>query len=529
MSTILARTSNGDVRGLATGKVRVFKGIRYGAPTSETRFQPPRRPAPWSGVADACEFGPAAPQTLPGAGFRNPSMPRVVAPGLLLFREIRFLRGSEPESEDCLFLNVWTLGTEPERKRPVLFWIHGGGFNAGAGSSPVCDGTHLAQRGDVVVVSVNHRLGALGFADLHGLLGTNTAKSSNVGMLDLILALEWVRENVSNFGGDPECVTIFGQSGGGWKVSALLGMPAAQGLFHRAVIQSGPGVHMATAAEAGALAERFVSELSETVGDVRQAPVEDLLRAQASAELSLGPRLIPNLMRGFVPVVDGVTLPTHPFAADSPMLGLVPILVGHTRTEMTVFLDAESLALDDAELDAKAEMFGPNSRDALAHYRGLHPDASATRLLSYLHSDAVMLPYIPLLLERHTTAGGAAGFYYRVDYETPVLDGALMAPHGVEVPFVFGSTEWSQAYVGAGPAVDSLAELMGSAWLAFAEHGDPRAGGDALSEWSAYAADAPTAMIFDGQSRVELNPQAADRPVAESVFEGLTRNTDLTL
>jgi para-nitrobenzyl esterase len=408
VSTEVVSTSNGAVRGLVAGDVHVFKGIRYGAPTGENRFQPPMLPAPWSDAVDAFEFGPAAPQTAPGAGFRNPSMPRVVAPGLVLFKEIRFLRGSEPESEDCLFLNVWTLGAQPDRKRPVMVWLHGGGFNAGAGSSPVCDGTSLAQRGDVVVVSVNHRLGALGFADLHGVLGDSVARSSNVGMLDLVLALEWVRENIANFGGDPDCVTIFGQSGGGWKVSALMGMPTALGLFHQAIIQSGPGVRMATTAEAGSLAEQFLAGLGSEV-DIRRTPVADLLRAQASAELSLGPRLIPNMMRGFVPVVDGRTLPTHPFGFGSPTLGAVPVLAGHTRTEMTVFLDEDSLSLDDVALESKAEMFGPNARDAVAHYRAGHPEASATRILSYLHSDAVMLPYVPVLLGTPRGSGSGLG------------------------------------------------------------------------------------------------------------------------
>jgi para-nitrobenzyl esterase len=530
MEYVVAPTSLGEVRGRIVDGVSEFKGVRYGAPTGgDNRFRPPCAPSPWSGTADALEFGHAAPQRVPGGGFRNPARPNVVAPGLVLTDEIRFLRGREPESEDCLSLNVWSQGVGSTRGRPVMVWLHGGGFNAGAGSSPLCDGANLVRRGDVVVVTLNHRLGALGFADLEGPLGADFAGSANVGMLDLVLALEWVRDNISAFGGDPHRVTIFGQSGGGWKVSTLLGMPRAHGLFHRAVIQSGPGVRMSERDAAGDLADRFLAQLgsvASAVRDPRRASTAQILRAQSAAELSLGPRLVPNILRGFVPVVDGATVPSHPFdPVASTGSAAVPILLGHTRTEMTLFLDAESLALDNSGLDSRVAALGPRAQQAVATYRDRHPDASPSRIFAYLHSDVVMLPFVQTLAERHAALGGGSTFYYRLDFETPVLEGRLMSPHGLDVPLVFANTAAGAAYTGAGPGTRRLSDLMSAAWLAFAETGNPNTEASGLPDWSPYSAETPIAMVFDETCHVEPDPQQAERRDAEAILEDLQRTT----
>ena len=219
----VAETAAGKIRGVVQEGVNVFKGVPYGASTTgKNRFMPARKPVPWPGVRDALHYGPSAPQ---GNG-------KTVA------------RGVAPISEDCLVLNVWTRGLNDGVKRPVMVWIHGGGFATLSGSSPAYDGVNLAKRGDVVLITLNHRLNVFGFLDLADLAGDQYAQSGNVGMLDLVHALDWVRDNITNFGGDPNNVTIFGESGGGRKVSTLLAMPAAKGLFHRAIIESGPGVHM---------------------------------------------------------------------------------------------------------------------------------------------------------------------------------------------------------------------------------------------------------------------------------------------
>ena len=254
--------------------INIFKGVPYGASTAgKNRFMPPAKPAPWSGVRDALHYGASAPQTVPGP-------PSVLA-------GMEFLVSAENprdvgESEDCLVLNVWTPALDG-RKRPVMFWIHGGGFTSGSGSAPLYDGTNLARRGDVVVVTINHRLGALGYTYLRDAGGEAFAASGNAGMLDIVAALEWVRDNIASFGGDPGRVLIFGESGGGQKVSALLAMPAAKGLFHRAVIESGPGLRMVDRAEGAKVGKMFLDALGvkpERIKDIQTAPLERIMAAQ---------------------------------------------------------------------------------------------------------------------------------------------------------------------------------------------------------------------------------------------------------
>lgn len=526
MQYVVAPTTHGPVRGRRHGGVCVFKGIRYGASTGgENRFRAPRPPSPWREPADALEFGSCAPQRLPTQGFRNPAAPSVVSPGLVLLDEIKFLRGVEAPSEDCLFLNVWTRDLDAARNRPVMVWLHGGGFNAGAGSSPVCDGSSLVRQGDVVVVSLNHRLGALGFAHLERVLGPEFAGSANVGMLDIVLALEWVRDNIAGFGGDPGRVTVFGQSGGGWKVSTLLGMPGAEGLFQRAAIQSGPGVRMLVADDAGELADRFLRQLkaeTDGAGDPRRVTVEQVIRAQSAIEFALGRHLVPNLMRGFVPVVDGNSLPAHPFdPVPSPGSRSVSVMVGHTRTEMTTFYDRATLTLDDSGLTERAVMLGPRAVEALSAYRERHPGASPARLFAYVHSDVVMLPFAPRIAERHAALGGSPAFYYRFDFETPVLDGTLISPHGLDVPLVFGNGAAAEPFTGGGARPRAMSDVMSSAWLAFAETGNPSLAGLGLPDWPPYRADRPVAMVFDETCRIENDPQAEERVSAEAIVEDL--------
>lgn len=250
---VLAETSFGKVRGTDVEGIKVFKAIPYGATTTgRNRFMPPARPKPWAGVREALDYGPSAPQRNPNdpeAGARAPSVPLI---GNLSDR---------PESEDCLILNVWTPGLKDNRKRPVMFWCHGGGFTSGSGSSRGYDGTNLCRRGDVVVVTINHRLNVLGFCHLADIGDKEFAESGNVGMLDIVQALEWVRDNIAEFGGDPNTVMIFGESGGGRKVTTLLAMPSAKGLFHRAVVQSGPGIRMVERDTANKVSRMLLDEL----------------------------------------------------------------------------------------------------------------------------------------------------------------------------------------------------------------------------------------------------------------------------
>ncbi len=338
-SPVVAHTTHGRIRGVEVSGIKVFKGVPYGASTAgRNRFMPPVAPEPWTGIRDATEYGASAPQSEPGVR-------RVVSPiGVAA-------AGLPGEGEDCLVLNIWTPAIGDNRKRPVMFWCHGGGFATGSGSSPVTDGTNLARRGDVVVVSLNHRLNVLGFASLERVAGPEFAASGDVGMLDIVRALEWVRDNIAEFGGDPGTVMVFGQSGGGRKVATLLAMPSAKGLFHRAIIESGATLKLVEP-EQGA---RVARELLATLGlpaDQGKALQTVPLDALMSAYFSVVRRMnVDQMTQGFSPLVDGRIVPQHPFhPVASAVSAGVPLMIGSTRTELTSSAATEEFSLTAAAI-----------------------------------------------------------------------------------------------------------------------------------------------------------------------------------
>jgi para-nitrobenzyl esterase len=525
VSEPIVETAYGRVRGARRKGVCVFKGIRYGASTAgPNRFRPPQPPEPWPGIEDALDFGARAPQTDPQGRFRNPAAPGVVAPGLRLWRQAP--AGDEAESEDCLFLNVWTPTLDRAAERPVLVWLHGGGFNALSSASPVYDGTRLARRRGVVVVTLNHRLGALGYTDLSRVCGDDFARSGNLGTLDVVAALRWVRENVERFGGDPGRVLLFGESGGGWKVSVALATLPAAGLFHRAAIQSGSALRVAEPDEADDIAERFLSTLGSPRGDtaaLHAAPVERILAAQFDVEAQLPHRVVPNMIQGFVPVLDPEVLPAHPFEPVASSLSHdVPIVVGWNRTEMTLFAPEPVLDLSEAELLPRfAALVGDDADEAVAVYRARYPDASPARLYQYLHTDVTMLPFAPVIAERHADLGGAASYLYRLDWETPVLGGRLMSPHALEIALVFDTVAAAAALNGGGDRPQALADRMSGAWAAFAETGDPNAPAGNLPYWPAYESSARSTMYFDDESTIAAGAFAAETAIASRVVARL--------
>src|SRR5437588_132257 len=386
MGDVTAMTTTGTIRGRHADGVTVFKGIPYAAPpVGENRFRVPQPPTPWGGVRDALDYGPSAPQ------------PTQRPPGW---------SQEKATSEDCLYLNVWTPALD-DAKRPVMVWFHGGLYSIGSGSWPVYDGAALARRGDVVVVTVNHRLGPLGYLHLADIGGTAYASSGNAGMLDLVASLEWVRDNIGAFGGDPSNVTIFGESGGGAKVSTLLAMPTARGLFHRAAIQSGPGLRAQEPEEAADRAARLLSELGVAPGEgalaaLQAMPAQRLVAAQqaifprSSAAGAGAPGGAGGRMPGLGPVRDGSILPAHPYAALADGTAAdVPVLIGRNRDEATMFMAADPVLaqpdeLDETGLRRRLSGLGPKAEELLAGYRKARPEATPLDLLIAIRTDAFM-------------------------------------------------------------------------------------------------------------------------------------------
>ncbi|HKV55732.1 MAG TPA: carboxylesterase family protein, partial [Candidatus Binataceae bacterium] len=388
-------TASGKIRGIAIDGIKVFKGIPYGAPVEGAqRFAPPLKPAAWAGVRDAFEYGPSAMQDDDAFG---------LAPEIMALIP---LRDAVPMGENCLVLNVWTPAVNDGRKRPVMFWCHGGAFISGSGSSPWYDGRKLSKKGDVVVVSINHRLGALGYLYLEELGGHEFDSSGNAGMLDIVAALEWVRDNIAAFGGDPANVTIFGESGGGAKVSVLMAMPAARGLFHKAIIQSGPAVEMMSRADATATARDILTELgldASKVGELRRVSADQLLKAQIAVLKKNGLMSFANRRRsGFNPVIDGKNLPAGPFEPVAPEIASqVPLMIGTNKDEMTLFFGLAPWidGMDAATLRERVRVFvGAERCDAiLERYQRARPKDSTRDLMLAIATDlGVRIPSLQM-------------------------------------------------------------------------------------------------------------------------------------
>jgi para-nitrobenzyl esterase len=494
---VVAETAFGKIRGEEVQGIKTFKGIPYGASTAgPNRFMPPMDPAPWSGVRDALHYGSSAPQTNPGAS-------RAVSPLSTASA------GLPSESEDCLVLNVWTPAVNDGRKRPVLFWCHGGGFVSGSGSSPGTDGANLARRGDVVVVTINHRLNVLGFTYLAEYGGADFASSGDAGMLDIVHALRWVRNNIEQFGGDPNTVMIFGQSGGGRKVGTLLAMPPAKGLFHRAVIESGPTIKLVEIGQATNVAAMLLAKLNLSTAQVRELqkiPVERIMGAYFAVVKDMG--MQDQMTRGFSPTVDGKAVPHHPFhPAASPISADVPLMLGHTRTEMTLFSenDPAAFALDDAGMRSRVKSFaGGNSEMLIDLYRKLNPGATPSDLFFLIASDYRYGAPVMKIAERRAALGKGPVHLYYFTWETPVEGGRLHSPHTMEIPFAFDNVQISRRITGGGPDAMALADKLSDTWIAFARTGDPNT--PKLPHWPAFNAKERSTMVINNQSKVVSDP-----------------------
>ena len=483
-------TSSGRVQGIANTGIKEFKGIPYGAPTGgKNRFLPPKKPAAWGGVRECFGPGPICPQTLTNLGSDY---------GML----IQWDQQPGAMSEDCLSLNVWTPSVNDSQKRAVMVSFHGGGFTTGSGNTAGYDGAQLARFGDVVVVTVNHRLGSFGYLHLADLGAPSEFGYAGVaGMMDLVASLEWVRDNIERFGGDPQKVMVFGQSGGGSKTSTLLAMPSAKGLFQRAGVQSGSTIRSATREEAAKTAEALLAKLGITKGNIakiQKVSWQEILEAQTVLGTGVS----------FSPVVDGTVLPHHPFDPTAPAeSAAVPMIISTTLEDAALGLTNFNLN----EVDLKrmmTEKFGPKAEPMLAFYRSRYPNKSPFLIQAQIATDAGSRQSAILQAERKSALEKAPAYMYLWAFESPGFDGKFGAVHGTDVSASFYN--YRDGIGGAGSRQQrALWDQFAAAWVSFAISGNPN--NPKIPKWPAYDAVSRATMIFDTQIRVENDPRSEIR------------------
>jgi para-nitrobenzyl esterase len=507
--TRVVKTKYGPVQGLVEDGVSAFKGLRYAAPPiGKLRFMPPRPPEPWTETYDASDYGAPAMQLAGGV--------TTVATNDFGFQMHRvFTTPSELkiQNEDCLYLNVWTPNPDA-RRRPVMVWIHGGGFAYGSGAQPIyqCDG--LARHFDVVSVSLNHRLNVFGYLNLAQAFGPEYAGSGTVGMQDLVAALQWIRDNIAAFGGDPDNVMIMGQSGGGAKVSILMAMPSAKGLFHKAAIQSGPGLAVGRPGPAAAEAAKLLEALQIRPGDLaalQGVPAPAFIEAALKIGGGFGGP-------GSGPILDGTVIPRDPFTPDAPAVSAeVPILVGWAKDEMTIFTAGEPWfgTMTEADLQARIKPMGEPGRKLLAALRKAYPDYSPTYLWVQVMSTRLGLGGSETLAERKAAQGAAPAYAYMITWETPVGGGVFKTPHTMEIPFTLYSFPHVPEFVGQGPQPKRMADQMAGAWVAFARTGKPDHPG--IPHWPPFDAKTRPVMEFNVRSKVVDDPLKDVRLALESM------------
>jgi para-nitrobenzyl esterase len=516
----VVETEYGKVRGFTRNGIHIFKGIPYGASTGgKNRFMPPQKPEPWPGIRSALYYeqvSPSPPRTSWGHD------------------ENAFLfhwDDGQP-GEDCLRINVWTPGINDNRKRTVMVWMHGGGYVAGSGQElSAYEGENLARRGDVVVVSMNHRLGTFGFLNLAEAGGDRYASSGNVGMLDLVLSLEWVRDNIANFGGDPKSVMIFGQSGGGGKVNTLMAMPSAKGLFHRAGVQSGSLLRVGNTHDSYELASAVLKRLNISASDVDQlqaVSTDQLLLAATAAQQSFIPPRTPNAppvdfrhlgrLLGWEPVVDGKVIPQQTWDPGAPQLSSdVPLLVGSVLNEFVTAMDEpDAFSMTNEELSRRvsATYGSDKSKEIIDAFRDGHPKANPFQLFSIISVSSVRETAIKQARLK-AALGTAPAYLYWFTWQTPVLDGRPMAFHCAELSFCFDNADVCETMTGGGPTAGALAAKVSQAWINFAKKGDPNHG--ALPHWSPVSSDKLPTMIFDDACEARDNPDRLEQKVMDSV------------
>jgi len=504
LSGATVETRSGKVRGIVQGRTQAFLGVPYAGSTAPpNRFLPPTKVTPWTGVREASSLGHRSPQLLSAFhGFVPP--------------EVEVMDRDETMGEDCLVLNVWTPGPGAA-KRPVMVWLHGGGYTSGSGGFICYDGAELAGKHNVVVVTVNHRLGVFGYLHLAGIGGARYANASNVGNLDIVAALEWVRDNIAAFGGDPSNVTLFGQSGGGGKVSCLMAMPAAKGLFHRAIVQSGAALRGSSMEAANQTAQEFLKRLDLTTNDLDKLQTLSMEQLLATTENAKGRPL------DLSPVVDGKSMPAHPFDPTAPAQSAdIPLIIGTTETEVTFFPGQILDPIDDAKLHESVKTLLRKATDAqvdqvIAAYRAGRPHDSNTDLYLIMASDATFRAGV--LTEADRKAQQKAPVYqYYFTWRSPVREGKLRSFHCIEIPFVFDNVEAASSMTGKGADRQPLADQMSAAWVAFARTGNPNHAG--LPKWEPFDTQRRATMVFNKEARLVEDPHGKEQRLLRSVLNG---------
>jgi len=497
-----AQTKYGAVLGSVHNGVFMFKGIPYGADTSQRRFMAPAPPAPWTGVRETTDFGPRAPQ--PGShGSLSPERGYHLPPE------------QGPMSEDCLHLNVWTPGLRDGRKRPVMVYIHGGAYSSGSANNDLYDGMNLYHRGDVVFVTLNHRLNLFGFLYLAE-FASGFEDSGNAGMLDLVLALEWVRDNIEEFGGDSKRVLIFGQSGGGAKCATLMAMPSAKGLFHRVITMSGQQITASRRESATARTQAVLKELNlseSNIADLRTTPMDQLIKASRAAGY-------------FGPVKDGRNLVRDPFDPDAPPLSAhIPMILGNTHDETRGLIgggDPTTFDLTWETLPAKLSVISQflgdkRPEEVVRQYRAMYPAYSATDV--FFAATTAFRSWRGQVIEAERRAAQPEAalhtWAYELDWRTPIDGGKWGAPHTLDIPLVLDNVAVADGMSGDGSEAVQLAELMSDTWIAFARTGNPNHKG--LAEWRPYDLTKRSTMLFTAHSHLMNDPRGSERQLIEQV------------
>lgn len=486
--TPVVQTTHGPIRGQKSQGVNIFKGVRYGANTAQTRFAKPRAPAQWRDIVDAFDYGSACPQA-----------------------------GSEPnQSEDCLFLNIWTPSLDPRARLPIMVYIHGGAYNTGSGTSPLTDGARLAEEHNVVVVTLNHRLNAFGYLYLEQLLPGFRPDSGNAGQWDLILALQWLAANGARFGGDAGRVMLFGQSGGGAKIATLMASPAAAGLFHAVATMSGQQVTASGPLNATKRARAYCDALQVPVPGLLEVPIERLIEALGIADPVNSEQRI-----YFGPVVDQRMLIRHPFWPDAPpQSAAIPMILGNMKSETRNLIGRSSPKAFSLSFDELPEWLARHMRTDIAPqtvistYRNAYPGISASDL--FFAATTAARSWRGQVEEADVRARqGAPTWVYRFDLPSPEDGGKWGAYHTLDIPFAFKNLEASGAMTGTGPAARKVSHELASALVALARTGRPHVSG--MAPWPRYSLAKRETMIFDTVTRVENDPRGVERALFASV------------